>query len=173
MPPQPSQLPFMASLQHLADYGAADIGLNFVGIPPSVASTAAGGSSHEMDFHMGGNSSGPATVLSTGTGIGDHQWQFPQVQPFPFLTGLEPPTGLYPFEEGAEPAYPGGGAGQLRLRPPNSAISQMASVKMEENQGLNLSRQFMGIQGNDQFWSGGSAWTDLSSFTSSSNSHLL
>lgn len=174
MPPQPPQLPFMASLQHLTDYGAADIGLNFVGIPPSVASTAAGGSGHEMDFHMGGNSSGPATILSTGAGIGDHQWRFPQVQPFPFLTGLEPPTGLYPFEgEGAEPAYPGGGAGQLRLRPPNSAISQMASVKMEENQGLNLSRQFMGIQGNDQFWSGGSAWTDLSSFTSSSNSHLL
>lgn len=135
-----------------------------------MATTATGGSGSEMDFHMGGSSSGPATILSAGAGVGDHQWRFPRVHAFPFLTGLEPPTGLYPFEgEGVEQAYPG----PLRVRPPNSGTSQMASVKMEDNQVMNLSRQFMGISGTDQFWGGGSAWTDLSSFTSSSTSHLL
>lgn len=143
IPSQPPQLPFMASLHHLADYGAADIGLNFGGFRTPVPVTTGG---------------------SGGLEIGD-QWRMPQVQQqFPFLTGLDPPPGLYPFEgEGSEPPY-AGGSSQLRIRPPGS------SVKMEENQGLNLSRQFMG---NDQFWDGGSAWTDLSGFTSSSTAHLL
>lgn len=159
-PHQPPQLPFMASLHHhLADYGAPDIGFNFGGISTAMAVTTGGGSGPEMDFQMGGNSITAGTMLPA------------QVQQFPFLAGLEPPPGLYPFDgEGVEQAYAGG----AKATPSSSGIiSQMGSIKMEENQGLNLSRQFMGISGNDQFWGGGSAWTDLSGFSTSSTSLLL
>ncbi|KAJ8642344.1 hypothetical protein MRB53_019038 [Persea americana] len=133
IPPQPPQLPFMASLHHhLSEYGAPDIGFNFGGISPTVGITSGGGSGPEMDLQMGGNSSAAGAMLSA------------QVHQFPFLTGLEPPPGLYPFEgEGVEPTY-GGGA----KAPSNS--------------------------GNDQLWGGGgSGWTDLSGFSSSSTSLLL
>ncbi|XP_058109704.1 dof zinc finger protein DOF3.6-like [Magnolia sinica] len=165
--PQPPQLqlPFMTSLNHLSDYKVPDIGLNFGEIQQTAAVTASGGM--DMDFRMGGNSS--SAVLSAGL---SEQWRMQQMQQFPFMTGLEPPPGLYPFEgEGSEPAY-GGGVGQIRSKPSGSGVSQLASVKMEDNQGLNLSRQFLGIPGTEQFW-GGSAWTDLSGFNSSSTGHLL
>ncbi|KAF8397495.1 hypothetical protein HHK36_016412 [Tetracentron sinense] len=167
-PPPPPQLPFMASLHHLADYGAGNIGLNFTGIHPTMA---AAGSESEMDFQLGSNSGGGAAIL---TAEGAQQWRLQQVQQFPFLAGLEPPPGLYPFEgeSTVEPPAYVGGAGQLRSKPSGSGVTQLASVKMEGNQGLNLSRQFLGIPGNDQYW-GGNAWTDLSGFSSSSTSHLL
>ncbi|KAK1265584.1 Dof zinc finger protein DOF5.1 [Acorus gramineus] len=105
--------------------------------------------------------------LSGGGGGGgemqSEQWRLPQVQQFPFFGGLEtaaPPaaqTGLYPFETAAV----------------TQMVSQMASVKMEENQ----QRQYLGLPaagGTDQYWNGGggNVWTttttDLSGFTSSS-----
>lgn len=162
LPPQPPQFPFMPSLNHLTDYSTVDIGLNFAGYQHPVAATAGGGGPPEMDFQMGGNSAG----------ISDH-WRLPQVQQFPFLTGFEPPPTLYPFEgEGVESSYAGGST-HLRMKPSSSGLSQLASIKMEENHGLNLPRQFMGGPGNDQIWSGGNAWTDLTGFTSSSTTHLL
>ncbi|XP_068644216.1 dof zinc finger protein DOF3.6-like [Aristolochia californica] len=164
------QLPFMATLHHLSDYGAADIGLNFGGIHPTVGSATGGGGS-DMDFQMcGASSSGGGAILSGGT---SEHWRIPQVQQFSYLTGLEPPPALYPFEEGVEHPYSGGAAAQLRAKPPSSSVTQMAPVKMEGNdQGLNLPRHFLGMSGNDQYW-GGNAWTDLSGFTSSSSSHML
>ncbi|XP_068669245.1 dof zinc finger protein DOF3.6-like [Aristolochia californica] len=170
-PPPPPQLPFMSTLHHLSDYGVPDIGLNFGGIHPTVDSATAEGGS-DMDFQMGGGSgSGGGTILSRGT---TEQWRIPQVMQFPFLTGLEPPPPLYPFEgEGVEHPYAGGAASHLRAKPPSSSVTQMAPVKVESNdQALNLQRQFLGIPGNDQYW-GGNAWTDLSGFTSSSSSHML
>ncbi|XP_042475490.1 dof zinc finger protein DOF3.6-like [Macadamia integrifolia] len=190
-PPQPHpELPFMASL-HLSDYGAADIGLNFGGIqPPPVAATGGGGNG-VMEFQIGNNSGGGggggdgATILSVG---GTEQWRLQQVQQFPFLSGLEPPPGLYPFEAegGGEAAtYGGRVAAQIRPKLPSSGSStggitqQLGSVKMEENHqaGMYLSRQLLGIPGNDhQYWGGGgNAWTtDFSGFNSSSSTnHLL
>ncbi|KAF8402885.1 hypothetical protein HHK36_010977 [Tetracentron sinense] len=167
----PPQLPFTASLHHLTDYGAGDIGLNFGGIQPSMAATGGGGGTTAMDFQIGSNSGrGGTNILSAG---GAEQWRLQQVQQFPFLAGLEPPQGLFPFEgESVEPPAYLGGSGHLRSKPSDSGIIQTASVKMEENHGLNLSRQFLGISGNDQYW-GSNGWTDLSGFTSSSTSHLL
>ncbi|XP_077244783.1 dof zinc finger protein DOF3.6-like isoform X3 [Tasmannia lanceolata] len=164
----PPQLPFMTSLHHLSDYGSTDIGMNFGGIQQSMV--AMGGSGRDMDFQMGGNSSGGGTILSATAG-GPDQWGLGQVQQFPFLTGLEPPPGLYPFDgEG----YGGASAAQLRAKASGSGVGHTAnSVKMEENQGFNFSRQFLGNPGNDQYL-GGNAWTDLSgAFTSSSRGNLL
>ncbi|OVA06250.1 zinc finger protein [Macleaya cordata] len=184
--PRP-HLPFMASLHHFTDhYGAADhLGLNFSGIqPPPSAPVGAVGA--DMDFQMGSTSGGGGSNILSSTSVGLEQWRLQQMQQFPFLAGLEPPpSGLYPFQQQGEGVE---NLGQVRTSRPNtgSLVSQLSSVKMEDSNqqaGLNLSRQFMGINnnnqaaaatGNDQYSSwGGNAWTDLSGFTSSSTSHLL
>lgn len=171
-PPPPPQLPFLPSLHHLSDYGSGDIGLNFGGFQHPVA--AAGGSSGggDVEFQIGNSSSGGGGGgLSTGL---SEQWRMQQVQQFPFLTNLEPPIGLFQFDgENVQPPSYVGIAGQLRSKPMDSGVSQIASVKMEESHGLNLSRNPLGTSGNDQYWGGSNAWTDLSGFTSSSTSHML
>ncbi|KAL6311844.1 hypothetical protein AAG906_024434 [Vitis piasezkii] len=53
------------------------------------------------------------------------------------------------------------GSGHLRAKALDSGVTQMTAVKIEENQGLNLSRNFLGLPGNDQYWSG-NTWNDLS-----------
>ncbi|XVE69164.1 hypothetical protein DITRI_Ditri09bG0129200 [Diplodiscus trichospermus] len=147
-PAAPPQLPLLPPLQHLGDYNSGDLGINFGGIQAQLAATSAS----NMDFHVGTSS-----MLTNGLA---EQWRLQQVQQFPFLNSLEPPTGMYPFEaEGVE----------LRGKPLESTITQLAAIKMEENQGLNLSRNFLGISaGSDQFWgggaAGGNAWNDLSGF---------
>jgi hypothetical protein len=170
----PPLLPIFPPLHHLGDYNSPDIGLNFGGILPSVGATAGGGGGVEfqMENSTSSNSVG-GSVLSSGL---VEQWRLQQVQhqvqQYPFLSNLEPSSGLYSFEGGG--IGPSNYAGQIRSRPLDSTgVSQLASVKMEGNQGLNLSRNFLGISGNDQYWGGNNAWTDLPGFTSSSTSHLL
>ncbi|XP_039012860.1 dof zinc finger protein DOF2.2-like isoform X2 [Hibiscus syriacus] len=94
-----------------------------------------------------GGTSGQADM---GFQIGTHQ-QLLQQQQFPFF---EPTNGsLYPFQnEGLE-------------TPSSSRVSQIAPVKTESNQRLNLSD-------NNQYW-GGNNWTDLSGLNSSTSNHLL
>lgn len=151
-----------------------------------MVSTGPSGGGADVEFQIGGGGSGAGSILATGLA---EQWRLQQqVQQFPFLANLEPPTtGLYPFEgENVEPPSYVGGSGQLRSKPLDSSVTAGAShhhqlggaVKVEENnQGLNLSRNFLGgLGGNDQYWAGGgNAWnaTDLSGFNSSSTSHLL
>ncbi|XWS74980.1 hypothetical protein CRYUN_Cryun01aG0045400 [Craigia yunnanensis] len=155
------QLPLLPPLQHLGDYNSGDIGINFGGIQAQVAATGVGTSASNMDFQIETSSSGGGSMLTNGL---VEQWRLQQVQQFPFLTSLEPPTGLYPFE--GEAVEPPSYAGQLRSKPLESAITQLAAIKMEETQGLNLSRNFLGISGSDQYWGsvGGNAWTDFSGF---------
>ncbi|GLT93086.1 hypothetical protein SLE2022_108920 [Rubroshorea leprosula] len=155
------QLPLLPPLHNIGDFNCGDIvGLNFGGLqlqPPLAAAS-------------GGTSGG--SVLSSGL---VEQWR---LQQFPFSSNnLEPLTGLYPFEGGAvePPSY-----GQLRSKQLDSSavsVPQLASVKLEEAQGVNFSRNFLGLSGTEnehQFWGAGNAWTDLSGFTSSSTStHLL
>ncbi|XP_062092682.1 dof zinc finger protein DOF3.6-like [Humulus lupulus] len=182
-------LSFLPNLHHhLGEYGSSgDIGLNFGGLPPQVGNTGGG---DDIEFQINGNGGGGG---GGGSGLGDHQqWRLQhQVHQFPFMaTSLEPPTRLYPFEhhqggENGEPQRYVGGVGQLHSKPLDTQEVAATAVKVEGNnihqQGLNnLSRNFLGSLGlNDhhQFLGGGSggninAWTDLSSFASSTN-HLL
>lgn len=178
-------LRFSNPLHHLADhYGSGEIGLNYSGI-----SSHAVGVGGDINFMFGNNSSGDrAGGSGNGSGFNlssegiEQQWRLPQVQQFPFFSSLDPSPGLFPLEGGLEPSSYIGGDGQVRPKAPTtSGLSHMmpSSVKMEDNQlqGLNLSRQFLGInQGNEhQYWSGTNAWNmDLSgTFGSSSTSHPL
>ncbi|KAJ0102749.1 hypothetical protein Patl1_06379 [Pistacia atlantica] len=178
MPPPPSQLPILSPLHHLSGYNSGGIGLNFGGIQaPGVPTATGGGNSgnNDVEFQVGGASGG----VSGGVGGSSlfssalfEQWRLQQVQQYPFMTGMEPTTGLYQFESEGTVA-PSSYVAQLRSKPMDSGVTQSANVKMEQNQGLNLSRNFLGISGNDQYWNTSNAWTDLSGFTSSSTSHLL
>ncbi|KAL1150406.1 hypothetical protein V6Z11_A10G257400 [Gossypium hirsutum] len=134
-------------------------------IPPQVAVTGCGTSASDMDFQG-------------STGLVEQWRSLQQVQQFPFLTSLEQSqTGLYPFEsDGVEPPPSYAGHHQFRSKPLESAITQLANVKMEDSQqGLNLSRNFLGISGNDhQYWgtaTAGNSWTDLSGFIKEKSSH--
>lgn len=183
--PPPHQFPFLPSLHHLSDYNSG--GLNFGGIQPS------GVEFHSQNIGASGSGGVVGSILSTG--LAEHwrsslQHHQQQGQQFPFLANLEPPTsnGLYQFDgnqnNAQEPPSYGRGAGHLLSKPltdSSTGVTQVANVKMEESQALNLSRNFLGSLGNDhhqQYWgsnaTGGinNAWTDLSGFTSST-SHLL
>ncbi|KAE8692844.1 Dof zinc finger protein DOF2.4 [Hibiscus syriacus] len=143
--PQGPQLSFMAPLRHLTGFG-----LNY------------------------GTISAPLGVPSdwNADATGFDQWRLPPQ--FPFLGDLES-SGLYQFETAGDEQPSGYGvvAGAHQVRPNISSSTpptQMAPVKMDGNnqQELNFSRQ---IPGNDhQYW-GGTAWTDVSSFSSSSTSN--
>lgn len=173
--PQVPPLRFMAPLHHLTEFATGDIGLNYGGLSAPI------GGAGDLNFQigsalasasLGGSGGAGSSLLSVGA---LDQWRLQQGQQFPFLGGLDSSSsGLYPFEGGAEPSGYGGGAAQVRPKTSSSIATQLASVKMEDNQELNLSRQFLGINpGNDQYWSTGTAWTDLSSFSSSSTSNQL
>ncbi|XP_052186596.1 dof zinc finger protein DOF3.6-like [Diospyros lotus] len=155
--PQPSPpLPFLAGFQSLAHYGGGNIGSNVGGFETQMAAAGGGGQAN-LAFQLGSNSDGNGGILSGG---GADQWRLP------FLAGFEPATNLYPFQGQ-------GGDGQLRSMALSTGITQTAPVKMEDNQlGLQLPRQYMGIQENNQYWAG-NPWTDLQGFNSSSSSHLL
>ncbi|TKY66064.1 Dof zinc finger protein DOF2.4 [Spatholobus suberectus] len=178
--PVPPSLRFMAPLHQLGDHhlggGGGEIGLNY-GLNYGAISGPMGGIG-DLNFHIGNALSGGGSVLS-----GLDQWRVPQTHQFPFLSGLEASSshGLYPFEGGSG----GDGYGGTPIKVSTSSVmSQLASVKMEDNnQELGLPRQFLGVNNNpntsEQYWSGGgggatSAWTDLSAFSSSSTtSHPL
>lgn len=169
---QVPQLRFMSPLHQFTDFPSGEIGLNYglnYGHPMSTPMGLAG----DLNFHLGnalggsggGGGSSHGSLLSAG---GVEQWRLQQTQQFPFLGGLDPSQGF--FESGVDAASGYVGASQGRAKQSNSVAAQMASVKMEDNQELNLSRQFLGIQaGNEQYWNGNTtAWTDLSGFSSSS-----
>ncbi|KAJ0983986.1 hypothetical protein J5N97_002342 [Dioscorea zingiberensis] len=166
--PAPHQLPFMASLHSLSDYGAANLGLNFTGMQP-------------IDHHHGAHE---YQVGSTSVSSVEQWRQIQQMPQLPFLGGLEPPgpmsvAGLFQFE---------GFQGDVHQKQSNSGlITQLASVKMEENSlgRLSFQRQYSGVPGSDNYWNGsagvgsngngGSGWaTDFSSgFNSSVSGSLL
>ncbi|KAH7548085.1 hypothetical protein JRO89_XS14G0065000 [Xanthoceras sorbifolium] len=139
--PPPPQLPILPPLHHFSDFNS---GIGFGGIQgPEVAAAGGGGGS-----------------FYSSSGLVE-QWSRSQQHPF-LSGGLEPTTGLYSLEsDGVELT---GYVSQLRSSKPlldNSGVvndDQFASVKREDNnsnnnQGLNLSRNFLGISGNDhQYW---------------------
>ncbi|CAI9766268.1 unnamed protein product [Fraxinus pennsylvanica] len=172
-----SQFPplrFMSPLGQLTDnYSTGDISLNYRGISAPIS---------EMNFQMGSNNflgggsgagAGIASSLSSG---GIEQWRFHQQ--YPFLGSMDPsPAGLFHFEGGDDqPRFAGETSQAARPKLSSSMLNQnTTSVKMEEHLSkLNLSRQLMGMPGNDQ-WSTGTAasWTDLSCFSSTSTNNPL
>ncbi|KAK8651190.1 hypothetical protein V6N13_140802 [Hibiscus sabdariffa] len=164
--PQAPPHRFMAPLHQLNEFGgsAADIGLNYGSI-----SAPLGGTNNHFSFQIGsalsgaggGGTSAAGTSLLTMSGM--DQWRVQQPPPqFPFLGSLEPP---YQFESGG---FEASGYGVRPKMPISSMATQMVSVKMEDNN----NRTFLGVQGNDQYW-GGTPWSDLSSFSSSSTSNPL
>ncbi|KAI4348160.1 hypothetical protein L6164_008916 [Bauhinia variegata] len=186
--PSSSQLPFLPTLHQFSNYVSGETGLHFGAISPSILATNGNTSSSDVQFHIGRGNGG--SLLSNGQ---NEQWSLPNLQQFhhhhqqqqhqqqqqlfPFLTNLESPIGLFQLE--GENIHPGSYAGQgSRLRPKtlDSGVSEMpqhTSLKMEENEGLSLSKNLLPSSGNDQFWSGGgNAWNDIPSFTSST-SHML
>ncbi|XP_047966838.1 dof zinc finger protein DOF2.4-like [Salvia hispanica] len=150
MLPQFQPLRFMSPLSQLTDNFSGDMGLTYP--PPGT---------HEMGFHGGGVM---ASLLSSV-----EPWRMQQVQQFPFFGGLEASQpGNYQF--------PGSEAGFLsheasRPKFSSSLLTQLASVKMEENP--NLSRQLMGGIGGNEQWNSNTNWTELSNFSSSSTSTPL
>jgi hypothetical protein len=192
MPPQ-AHLPFLASLHQFGGdhYSTGASRLGFPGL-----------SSHPVDYQLG-------TGGGAAAAIGLEHWRLPQIQQFPFLSrpdGVPPPMpGIYPFDaEGGSDAA--GFAGQMLVgsKVPGSSglITQLTSVKMEDNNSrstatTNSPREFLGLSGRLQFWSGGNSeggnsntnggsanggggtigpgsnWVDLSGFNPSSSGNVL
>ncbi|KAL1565915.1 dof zinc finger protein DOF2.4-like [Salvia divinorum] len=162
MLPQFPPLRFMSPLSQLTDnFGGGDMGLAYSGVLAPPAGT------NEMGFHGGGMAS---LLSSVSGGSGSIEpWRLQQVQQFPFFGGLEvSQPGNYQFP-GNEPGFLSHEATRPKFS--SSLLTQLASVKMEENP--NLSRQIMGgIAGNEQ-WNSNTNWTELSNFSSSSTSTPL
>ncbi|KAH7842838.1 hypothetical protein Vadar_009654 [Vaccinium darrowii] len=152
LPPQiPPQTSFLSNMSQLTEFDVGDSGLNYSGISAPVGATSG------MNFQGGNNSLG-----------GVEQLQPPPMTSSSF--GFDVPAGLYPFQGGLEPSgYVTEGSNVVQPKLPTS-------MKLEENsKEFNLSRQFLRIQGNDQYyWSpaaGTVAWTDLSGFRSSTTNN--
>ncbi|KZV35039.1 hypothetical protein F511_04344 [Dorcoceras hygrometricum] len=178
-------LRFMSPMSQFTDNFNNEMALNYSGISSPMISTA---SDHQMNFPMGVSSFlGGGGVASLFPGSGNEPWRLQQVQQFPFLGGgLDPsPSGMYQFQ-GGDSGLVGGETTHIdQLRPKissSSLITQAStSMKMEGNTEMNLSRQLLGetIQGNNGNWSSpaaappAAAWTDLSTFSSSSTNTPL
>ncbi|XP_041026787.1 dof zinc finger protein DOF5.1-like [Juglans microcarpa x Juglans regia] len=165
------QLHYMTPLHQLPDFAAGEIALNY-GLNYGTIS-APMGLAGDLNFQIGsaGTAGDGGSLLSAGA---YEQWRLQQAQQFPFLGRLDPSLGLFGSSVEAS-SYVGGGVSQA----PAAKVSSLgvsthdqvaaASVKMEESQELNLSRQFLGMPGSDPYWGGSTtAWTDLSGFSSSS-----
>lgn len=161
LPQQTPHLPFMASLENFSQFGLGNIGLNFGGIQGQIGATTGATGQADMGFQIATNSAMSSAILSSG---GTHQ-QFPL---------FEPINGLFSYQsEGMEGSSSMVGESQL-LRSMNSSsrVSQLAPAKMENNQGLNLTRSLMGVSESNQYW-GGNSWTDLAGLNSSSTNNFL
>ncbi|KAJ6777821.1 DOF ZINC FINGER PROTEIN DOF1.4-RELATED [Salix koriyanagi] len=151
--------------ENLAQFGEGNIGLNFGGIQGQLGSTSGPSSGQaDMGFPIGINSGMSGSALLSAGGV--HQFPF-----FEFS-----PSGLYPLQsEGAETPINVNGDSQLQSMTSSSRVSQLAPVKTEGNQGLNLSKApYSGtVPQNNQYYWGGNTWTDLSGLNSSFTSHLF
>lgn len=138
----------------------------------------------QLPLHSIGNQFISGGVGANYGGIGANglmeQWRMQQGQDCHFMSnnGL-----LYPFDDAEGVEAPSYGGGQLRGSGGGGvSVTQLGNLKLEGNeQGVNLSRNFLGLSGNydlnHQIWGANNAWTDLSGgFPASSSaaaSHLL
>ncbi|XP_076944455.1 uncharacterized protein LOC143615110 [Bidens hawaiensis] len=158
--PPSLQLPFMSSLAQYGGVGG-NISANLGGFQPQ----------NEMgNFQLGsGSSTGNNfnNILSIG---GVENWRLP------FLAGFEVPNNSnnlfhYPSEVVAEAPSSSMVRGDMQI--PNTRTDNIQidpPVKMEDNRGSSLSRQFLGVSeaNNQQPWVG-NAWTEISGVSSTSS----
>lgn len=142
----PPQLPFMGSSLHnnITQYGGGNLGLSFGSISTN--------------------------FQNIGSNLDAGQWR---LQQFSSLGGLNPITGLDPFEGAGVPASTSyDETDQIQTKMSCLGVNSLTLGKMEETPEVNLlSRQFFNVNGNDQYWVGNS-WTDFPGVSSSSSSHL-
>ena len=139
--PQPSNLPFMASLQNLSRYGVGSMGLNLREIQAQA---------DQMGFQLGHNSTGVNSILSGGV----DSWRLQQI---PFLNGFESSSaGSYQFQSESVEAPASGLVEDGPLGSTvgtSSRVTQLPPVKLESNGGLNLLRPSLGVSENNQYYS--------------------
>ncbi|KAI3682442.1 hypothetical protein L1987_82424 [Smallanthus sonchifolius] len=161
--PPSLQLPLMSSLGQYGGVGSSNLG----GFQPQ----------NEMgsSFHVGsGSSTGNNfnnNILSIG---GVENWRLP------FLAGFEVPNNpnLFHYQSEGVVEAPSSSMVGGDIRIPTTGIDNTQidpPVKMEDNRGLSLSRQFLGVSEdtNQQAWVGNS-WTEFSSTSSTTpTTHFL
>nr|GLL27937.1 dof zinc finger protein DOF3.6-like [Ipomoea trifida] len=152
LPPPPPQIPF---LPPLTGFAPPDLGLNF--------------GANEMEFPAGNNSGSGGINLSAR--FADLFRLQQGITQLPFLSGLDHPAGgMFQFETGIDQYVAAGATDHLGAKPFETG-GNLVNVKLEEhnnNNALNLSRNFLGMSGNDQFWSGNNGFAaDLSGYASS------
>ncbi|KAD3338554.1 hypothetical protein E3N88_34075 [Mikania micrantha] len=158
--PPSLQLPFMSSMGQYGGVGS-NITSNLGGFQPQneIGSFQLGsGSSTANNFN---------SILSIG---GVESWRLP------FLAGFEVPNNpnLFNYQsEGVADQAPSSSMVGGDMRVPHTRIDNTLinpPVKMEDNQGLSLSRQFLGVSDttNQQPWVG-NPWTEFSGVTSTSS----
>ncbi|KAM0003962.1 putative transcription factor C2C2-Dof family [Helianthus debilis subsp. tardiflorus] len=158
--PPSLHLPFMSSLSQFGGVGG-NLSSNLAGFQPP--------SDQMGNFQMGNGN-----ILSIG---GGDNWRLP------FLPGFEVPNNntnnLFNYQTegvGAQSSSMVGGDTRLKS---SSGIDNPSegSVKMEDNRGLNLSRQFLGMLGNtsnQQTWNGNNSWGEFPGVNiSPSTTHFL
>ncbi|KAG6535895.1 dof zinc finger protein DOF5.1-like [Zingiber officinale] len=162
----PSQLSFMAASLHP--------------LPPDFNFGAGFSGLDAADYQLGGSSAGGVVGLQQMQQFpllgGGALEQLPPPQPLPLP--LQSISGQYPYGGGEGSGFAGGlFTGQAPMLKQSALISQLASVKMEDNQQLlNFPRNYLGVSRSDQFWNGGDGGSsggaacgwDISGFNSSS-----
>ncbi|KAL8225205.1 hypothetical protein R6Q57_017762 [Mikania cordata] len=161
--PPTLHLPFMSSLGQFGGVGG-NLSSNIAGFQPQ---------NDQLGSFQIGNGNNFSNILSAG---GGENWRLP------FLPGFEVPnnnTNLFNYQtEGVEAQSSSMVGGDIRLK--NSSVIDNPqldrSVKPEDNPGLNLSRQFLGMLGNtnQQSWNGNS-WAEFPGVSniSTSTAHFL
>ncbi|KAK1428724.1 hypothetical protein QVD17_17563 [Tagetes erecta] len=160
LPSHPSlQLPFISSLGQYGGVGA-NISPNLGGFQPQ----------NEMGSFQLGSGSSNGTNFNNMLSIGGvENWRLP------FLAGFEVPNNpnLFHYQSEGVVEAPSSSMVGGETRIPNTGIDNTQvdpPVKMEDNRGLSLSRQFLGASEttNQQTWVG-STWTEFSGVSSTSS----
>ncbi|KAK9065887.1 hypothetical protein SSX86_015289 [Deinandra increscens subsp. villosa] len=169
LPRPPSlHLPFMSSLSQYGGHVGGNLGSNIAGFQSQ---------SDQMGGFQIGNGNNFSNILSIG---GGENWRLPN-----FLPGFEVPnnTNLFTYQtEGVEAQSSSMVGGDIRVKNTSGIDNNTQrdpSVKPEDNPGLNLSRQFLGMLGNtnQQSWNGngnGNSWAEFPGANiSTSTTHFL
>ncbi|KAK9069145.1 hypothetical protein SSX86_013261 [Deinandra increscens subsp. villosa] len=160
LPHPPSlQFPFMSSL---GQYG---------GVGGNISSNLGGFQlQNEMgSFQLGSGSSNGNNFNNIVSIGGVENWRLP------FLAGFEVPSNpnLFHYQSESVVEAPSSSMARRDMQIPNSGIDSTQidpPVKTEDNRGLNLSRQFLGVSNtnNQQQWAG-NPWTECSGVDSTSS----